>query len=351
MDALDAPYNPGAMKFLSAPGKLFVAGEYAVVWGGTARVLAVGPRALAAFQPREDCRIRLELEAGGLEGEVTPAGVSWRGPVGQPFLFAARAIDKVLSSHGKASLGFGLAMAPTPLLQGHKLGLGSSARAAVLATNASLLALGSAQEPLPLALGAHADAQGGRGSGADVAACQLGGLVRYLRSSPPRAYSLHPKPFALAYVFMGRSASTVSMLKAIEARHNAKARQAFVLSCEIFGEQLERAWIHGEFEALAEAVEALQSLLDKLLGEIPPEQQQIIGLAKAYGCSAKQSGAGGGDGCIVFAPDEGRREELLEAFRSRGYWGMPLEVEAGVAAETGSTPGVELLRGWLSYSG
>ncbi|MDQ3274735.1 MAG: phosphomevalonate kinase, partial [Actinomycetota bacterium] len=33
---------------LSAPGKLFLAGEYAVLWGGTARIAAVGPRTFAS---------------------------------------------------------------------------------------------------------------------------------------------------------------------------------------------------------------------------------------------------------------------------------------------------------------
>jgi len=341
------------VNFISAPGKLFVAGEYAVVWGGIARVLAVAPRALAAWRHREDRRVCLHLEEGALEGGATPAGVLWQHPVTQPFLFAARAIDNALARYGKVSLGFDLAMAPTPRVQGHKLGLGSSARAAVLATKATLMALGSAEDGLLLALRAHAEAQGGKGSGADVAACHMGGLLRYtLCSTPglsPKTRSLHPKPFCLAYVFMGQSASTPSMLKAVEARHDAKARQVFVLASDIFGEQLERAWLQGAFEALVEATEALQSLLDKLLGEVPPAQEQILRIAKAYGCVAKQSGAGGGDGCILFAPDEGRRKEALEGLKRRGFWGTPLEVEEGVVVEPDSTLGLEaeVLRGWL----
>jgi phosphomevalonate kinase len=242
-------------------------------------------------------------------------------------------------------------MAPTPLVHGHKLGLGSSARAAVLATKATLLALGVLAEPWELALHAHADAQNGKGSGADVAASHMGGLVRYTRpsaSSSPKLQSLHPQPFALAYVFLGQSASTLSMLKAVEARHEAKARQAFVLSSDIWGEQLERAWVRGEFVALAEAVEALQSLLDELLGEALPVQQQVIRLAKAYGCAAKQSGAGGGDGCILFAPDEERRDEVLKGLRQRGFWGMPLQAEEGVRVEPEDTEGAELLKHWLA---
>jgi len=341
------------VKFLSAPGKLFVAGEYAVLWGGTARVLAVPPRGWAAVKPREDRRVRLLLEEGALQGEATPAGVLWTHPPTQPFLFAARALSHALSAHGQLALGFDLAMAPTPLVQGRKLGLGSSARAAVLATKAALLALGSLQNPLPLALRAHADAQGGKGSGADVAACHTGGLLRYLCPSspgaPPRVHSLHPRAFCLAYVFTGHSASTPSMLKAVEARHNAKARQAFTLSSEIWGEQLERAWLEGEFKALAEAAEALQSLLDKLLGGGMPEQEHIVRLARAYGCVSKQSGAGGGDGCILFAPDKERRAEALEGLGRRGFWGTPLEAESGVSLESDNTaPEAEALKLWLA---
>ena len=344
-------WQKGEVKFLSAPGKLFVAGEYAVLWGGTARVLAVSPRAWAALALREDRRVCLHLAEGALFGEATPAGVLWSHPVTQPFLFAARALDNAFAAHGQAALGFELAMAPTPLLQGHKLGLGSSARAAVLATKAALLALGSAKNPLLLALRAHADAQNGKGSGADVATCQLGGLVRYVRPpSPgtrPQVHSLHPRPFALAYVFTGQSASTPAMLQAVEARHEAKARQAFVVSSDIWGEQLERAWLQGEFEALAEATEALQALLDGLLGERLPAQEHILRLARAYGCAAKQSGAGGGDGCIVFAPDEGRRDEALEGLRRRGFWGTPLQTEAGVAIESDNTAEAEALKRWF----
>jgi phosphomevalonate kinase len=275
--------------------------------------------------------------------------------VTQPFLFAARAVDHVLAEHGQVALGFDLAMAPTPLLHGHKLGLGSSARAAVLATKATLAALDSAKDALPLALRAHADAQGGKGSGADVVACHTGGLVRYTRpSSPdaaPKVKSLHPESFALAYVFTGRSVSTPVMLEAVEARHDDRVQRAFVLSSEIWGEQLERAWLAGEFGALAEAVEALQSSLDDLLGGVSSVQEPILRLAKTYGCCAKQSGAGGGDGCILFAPDEEKRDEALEGLGRRGFWGTPLEVESGATMEPDNTPNTsetEMLKCWLA---
>ena len=50
---------------LSAPGKLFLAGEYAVLWGGVARILAVGPRVNALVRPRQDRQVDVVLLTGG----------------------------------------------------------------------------------------------------------------------------------------------------------------------------------------------------------------------------------------------------------------------------------------------
>ena len=57
------------------------------------------------------------------------------------------------------------------------------------------------------------------------------------------------------------------------------------------------------------------------------------------------SGAGGGDGCVLFSPDEGSRSALLSALGHRGFVAVPLSVESGVRAES-STPAE--LRAWLT---
>src|SRR5688572_5715504 len=122
-------------RFLSAPGKLFLSGEYTVLWGGVARVAAVGPRLSAFVRRREDRRVRVALHQGLIEGTATRWGVSWDRPPPEEFIVAARSLDVALSVHGKDPLGFELAVAPSPLADaGQKLGLGGSARAAVLVT-------------------------------------------------------------------------------------------------------------------------------------------------------------------------------------------------------------------------
>src|SRR6516164_1939207 len=150
---------------LSAPGKLFLGGEYAILWGGTARLAGVGPRASALARTRDDREVHLVLSEGRLEGTLTPLGVRWKTEPSAPFAFAARAVDVVVRAHVKESLGFSLALSPTPAgPDGHKLGLGSSARATVLAVEAAARLL-EVRSALALAMLAHAEAQGGKGSG------------------------------------------------------------------------------------------------------------------------------------------------------------------------------------------
>src|SRR3954471_7989598 len=133
----------------SAPGKLILTGEYAVLDGAPAIVIAVDRRALA-------------------RRNATPHGSS-------PFLLAVA--DEIAARRGTAdpAAHAALEISVDSTAFYHrltKLGLGSSAAVTVAAT---ALALGTVnpEEVLPVALAAHARAQGprgARGSGADIAA-------------------------------------------------------------------------------------------------------------------------------------------------------------------------------------
>jgi phosphomevalonate kinase len=74
---------------------------------------------------------------------------------------------------------------------------------------------------------------------------------------------------------------------------------------------------------------------------------RVLAMASAYGCVGKQSGAGGGDGCILFAPDAEKRAALLEGIRARGFHTLELDVEPGVRGE--AQPEARL-RSWLDAS-
>jgi phosphomevalonate kinase len=349
---------------LSAPSKLFLCGEYAVLWGGAARVLAVGPRGSALVRARDDRTVELVTSEARLVGVSTPLGVRWDGAVTEGVHFAARALDVVYRAHGRESLGLSLALAPSLLgPEGKKLGTGTSARTVVLAVEAAAGVL-SVKPALQLALLAHAEAQEGRGSGADVAASQVGGLVRYRRwpveqllsrdrpltvalkdAGPVDVVRTGLQPGFLSYAFAGESAATPGMIARAEATLDEKGRPAFVRESDLLGEALEDALRTGSFSALREACEGLQQLLASLGAVVTPALQRILSLARSTDSTGKVSGSGGGDGCLLLSPDAESQRRLLETLRARDIHASALALEPGVRLEAQADA---VLASWLN---
>src|SRR5690606_17926630 len=102
---------------------------------------------------------------------------------------------------------------------GHKLGLGSSAAVAVALVAALTGARGvtvTADELFALADSAHREAQGGSGSGGDIAASVYGGRIRYLRGERPQQVGW-PDDLALLAVVTGTGSSTVDLVGRVSA--------------------------------------------------------------------------------------------------------------------------------------
>lgn len=348
---------------LSAAGKLFLAGEYSVLWGGRALVAAVGPRTSALVRRRSDREVHLVLEHARLIGRATPIGVNWNGPVPEAFRFAARSVDLSLRAHGKETLGFELALSASPVgSAGQKLGVGSSARACVLAAEAARYVLEGRYDALRLALLAHWGAQDGAGSGADVAASFAGGVIRYRRypvdalreaskagqlgsallgAGAVDIWRLPLRPLYLTYVFSGESASTPALIASAETRLDDAARAEIVSESEAFCDVLERGLIEGQFGLVVEAVRGLREVLNRV-GRVETEAvKRIVSIAETYGCAAKISGAGGGDGCIVFSVDEKTQSDLVTGLEARGFSCRELEIEPGLRGESAPDPTLE----------
>lgn len=343
---------------LSAPGKLFLSGEYAVLWGGVARIAAVGPRTAAHVRTRLDRDVAIAIEDGKLAGQTTPLGARWSDEtVPDAFHYAARAVDLVLRAVGRQVPGFGIALEPSPgAPDGRKLGMGGSARAVVLTTEAARYALDAPIDTLKLSLLTHAIAQGGKGSGGDVAAIFAGGLVRYrrydltglikastgsdlsgaLRNAPPVELSRLPDTkLPLVYAFAGQSASTRLLIGEVEKRWSDTDRQRFVGRSDSLGQLLETGLAKGDFAAVSEAATGLQVLLASLGPLETEEMARLLALTRSVGCAGKMSGAGGGDGCVLFAPDAEAAKALIESLKSRGILAFPLTIEAGLRGESG----------------
>ncbi|TMB14397.1 MAG: hypothetical protein E6J65_23215 [Deltaproteobacteria bacterium] len=156
---------------LAASGKVFLAGEYAVLDPGR-------PALVAGI----DWKMHAVAEPGarGVQIVHRPSGLLWDGGQAPAELrFAARAALLAMAFCRKPD-GVRISFEDDLSREGRKLGLGGSAAACVLAVRA-VCALADRRsgedEILALAVAAHWAEQGGMGSGADVAAAALGGIL------------------------------------------------------------------------------------------------------------------------------------------------------------------------------
>ena len=332
---------------LFAPGKLFLSGEYAVLWGAPAVLAAVSPGLQAAFELRSDGEIALRVPGGASRGVRQGDRIDWRGPEA-PARFARRALELAL---GDSARGLSLRMddgARGPKNQ--KLGLGGSASAAVLAAAAGRLARGlsiGAAEVFPVAAEAHWEVQGRRGSHGDVAASCHGGLIRYLRwplerspRPPPEISALPDCGLELALVFSGRSAKTPSMVSAVEAAFSAEARARFVAESTALTDALCEALAHRREADARRALDAAGDLLARLgqqtgVEVVTPTLARIAHVGRAHGLAAKVSGAGGGDGALLAGFDPEAMTAARQALQREGFTSIEPRISGGLRAEPG----------------
>jgi phosphomevalonate kinase len=282
-----------------APGKIFLVGEYAVLEEGQAVLAAVTRHAVAQFIP----------------------GMDPSSPV------VAEAIRRARADLGEASSALppGAVLVNTDDFQqgDQKIGLGSSAATAVAAVGAVFESVGIAVEDnrdriFLLANAAHQTAQGGVGSGADVAAAAYGGLIKVERKATgiPLVDPLTPPAGLHLVVFWtGQSVSTVKMIEGVQkfARLDPPTyRQMIEGLREIaarFVAELRAGSATGAVAAAGRYGKKLSAL--GVAASVPIVTQAFARaeeLAKELGGIAKPSGAGGGDiGIAMFATPEAAR--------------------------------------------
>jgi degradative hydroxymethylglutaryl-CoA reductase len=303
------------MTVVSAPGKAFLIGEYGVLHGGSCIVTAAGVRAIAhEARPEHDER---------------PAPDS-------PFVQAAR---KAVSQHLADSEAGELARTPVVTTVGfesggRKLGLGSSAAvtAAIVGyhLSASGVDLGNERERVlafRLASEAHRAAQGGVGSGGDVAAACYGGTLVKDASGRDLWTPLEvPSWLHVGFFDAGAPASTRSLVEEVDraAKQHASEHARAVSAIQRAAIEFRAAWsfepVELGFGQLAKAVSrhneglaALERISETRI--LTPKIATVIEAAEAAGLAAKPSGAGGGDLVVVFSPSRSRLDHLASELR------------------------------------
>ena len=295
----------------SAPGKIVLSGEYAVLWDAPAVCMAVNRRAVATVSPSEDGECHL----------VTPG---FDGMDRYGVLDALLGGDRPANRYTLDTSAF--------FERGRKTGIGSSAALMV----ALAAAIRGSTDVSATALAAHRNLQGGRGSGVDVAAAVQGGLIEYTRGEA-RARSLRwPAGLAYRVIWTGVSASTERQLAKLAAAATGPSRSALLLAAPRMCE----AWRSGDAAAvLAEYVPYIgvlrQFSVDHDLGIFDAGHDELTDAAMVDGLVYKPAGAGGGDIGMLF----GQSDDDLDAFlrRHAGLVNGVLDCEldpAGVRLET-----------------
>ncbi len=331
---------------LFAPGKLFVFGEWAVLEGADALLVPVpyGQRATLKAQ----CATTPTFVYACPEFLATERTWRWHGDSWIEEGDAAGGFDVL--SHVLAQASSSLTPSPVHLelhvategltLGGHKLGFGSSGALAALVAKAlvAMSAGADAEAVLHLALDGHHAAQGGRGSGADVAVSVLcKPLIYQIPDAPglttPRTSALRPNLAAASQlewpmfaVFSGQSANTRELMAAV-ARFSAGAPRRYAQHIERMSRMSTAgilAWQQGNLPALKDAWTGYGRLVAELGQDAGvalelPAHQRIRAIAEERGCVAKTSGAGGGDMSIVLAPNPKVAKATTEALTQAGF--------------------------------
>lgn len=324
----------------SAPGKLVLFGEYAVLFGAPAAVAAVDRRAV----------ITLASETGDNWVVMAP------GLVEDPARFAPGKANSVrwIDDADRGELGLveklfeGLqgsidlqSLPPLSMTldtrkffektkgRRSKLGLGSSAALTVAMASALESWSGrvrdeGAADRLQRYVDLHRAIQGGAGSGIDVAASCLGGVIRFRladdRSIAEAEELVLPEELRLVFVWTGSSASTGDFLARLRIRREQEPSAVNPVLDEL-GEVSATgidALAGDDAARFLDAVDAFWTVLDRLGAaiEMPilsDDHRVLRQIAGECGVRYKPSGAGGGDFGIGFAFED----EVVDTFRSR----------------------------------
>ncbi|MDQ2049557.1 mevalonate kinase [Natronolimnohabitans sp. A-GB9] len=293
------------MAVSSAPGKVYLFGEHAVVYGEPAVPCAIELRARVGVEQRTDSKLRVHAEDLSLDGfTVEYAGGANDRPdvdASESLLNAAMgyidsAIRQVRDVTGEDEVGFDVTIeSDIPL----GAGLGSSAAVAVAAIDAGTRELGTTLEAGELAERAYQtehEVQDGQASRADTFCSATGGAVR-VEGDDCRSLEAPDLPIVIG--FDGGAGDTGELVAGVR---DLRGEYGFAAdTIDAIGDIVrngEAALVDGDVEELGRLMDFNHGLLSAL-GVSSRSLDSMVWAARdagAYG--AKLTGAGGG-GCIV----------------------------------------------------
>ena len=287
----------------SAPGKLFLAGEYAVLKGGPALLSPVRQRARVSITPNVSSKV--------ITYTTTPKEYSLKEALRTLPLLKATVSEL---GHLKQLEGALISLDTSDFYRdGVKVGLGSSA-ALIVALIKSLEPGIDKQEHLRKAIQCHSAFQRGIGSGADIALATENSPIVFRLGQPPTPIML-PNNLHLLAIWSGEPASTTKYVTTVAkwGENNPESYQEKINElCRTAAELIE-CLKKGNSESFLAKVEEYDRGLEHLssisganfYNETHMNMRKKVELAN---CKYKPSGAGGGDFGIAYSTE---KKELL----------------------------------------
>ena len=349
-----------------APGKLFIAGEYAVVEPGHPAILVAVDRHVSVTVTRSDDAdvvIDSDLYAGEPQrwrrrGDKLVADEDALDGLGH-VLSAIEVVDELAIGRGLRLPSIHVSISSNLHRDGVKFGLGSSGAVTVATVSAVATYYGVELSPearYRLAMLATARHDTGP-SGGDLAACVWGGWIAYqapdrvavlelvqrrgieealrmpwpglgLRSLPP------PRGLTLEVGWTGEPASTASLTGRLGDWQGSTAQLSFLARSDECVHAAIRALEHGDDLEVLEQIRGARQVLADLdetvrLGIFTTRLTALCDAAEAVGGAAKPSGAGGGDCGIALLDTAATSEisQLREKWAAAGVLPMPFHVQ------------------------
>ncbi|MEF8881844.1 MAG: mevalonate kinase [Halapricum sp.] len=325
----------------SAPGKVYLFGEHAVVYGEPAVPCAIERRARVTADRRDDDKLRVNAADLTLDGfTVEYDGDATGTPdvdVAKPLLeegmgYVNESIAQARDAAGKHEAGFDVTIESSIPLGA---GLGSSAAVVNATIDAATRELGIELPPEEIADRAYQvehEVQDGQASRADTFCSAMGGAVRVEGDDCRQIPDVPNLPFVVGYD--GGSGDTGALVAGVR---DLRAEYGFAAdTVEAIGDIVregETALESGDLAELGELMDFNHGLLSALGVSSRTLDAMVWAAREGDALGAKLTGAGGG-GCIVaLDPTEGTETALRYTPGCESVFRAELDTE-GVQVES-----------------
>ncbi|MEK9143698.1 MAG: mevalonate kinase [Patescibacteria group bacterium] len=301
---------------VSAPGKLMLLGEHAVVYGYPCIATAVDQRMKAKVTALNEPTFELEaadVDVHEYKKPLTEIGI---GDIPKGAKFVEIALQNFLQ---KYPINGGVRVETSSEFSS-QFGFGSSSASTVCAINAFSELFGvnlSQKEIFDLSYKTVLDIQG-KGSGFDVAAAVYGGTLYFVTGGKViDPLAIEKAPLIVGYT--GVKADTTTLIKQVaekKEKNPEKVERIFQAIAKLV-DGAKQKMLEGDWERVGKLMDFNQEYL-RDLGVSSEKLEALISAAKKAGAwGAKLSGAGGGDCMIALGPND-KREAIQKAIVEAG---------------------------------